>query len=461
MPRKSNKSIGPVGPPPPRAEGKSSIENVASGGYFSLATMMESVLKAMARVYPGKSLEEISKIDHPTLFDAVATASKALDESRSKLLAEIHPESPTEAPDSEDEEDPLVVEHFHKILLRLENKREQDRSPPPYRKDRPTLPAQLGEALRYIRDIPDIFPDGELLRVFRDSLLLHPFRTQSELRALNDLASLCDEATMLNLEHRMAHLVAGDPDRDATKSHCKFCTDVRKAIAVSIRFRENFAPGSKPPPIVAREAVSNFEKYWQSELPVTTADRLAWLALNFGPFWDKHGSVYMLKWSTRAKTKRVGRERMSRGSQARDEDKWPSHTRLFVEFIDGVTTRSFRDQRKLLSTIPRFAEWLKGKKIKGLTHKNSIENVSTFLTQIITISFTDETLEGGALRLKKQLREMERHPVSELRAQRAAARMSEGKKHAKPRSARKVSFRALSETSVMKCIQLVRERRIG
>jgi hypothetical protein len=97
-------------------------------------------------------------------------------------------------------------------------------------------------------------------------------------------------------------------------------------------FRDDFLPGDKPPLNVKRNADYAFEKHWDVDHPVYDQAKLAWLAVKFHPFWNKHRKAYEISAKNKSKTYACS-GKLSRISKM--GAKWESRTDSFIKFCEG------------------------------------------------------------------------------------------------------------------------------
>lgn len=150
----------------------------------------------------------------------------------------------------------------------------------------------------------------------------------------------------------LEELIQGGPDSGPTKSKGSSVLDrIERLQRNRTRFYESFKPGHEFPPDIVELAHRAYTECWEDGiLRSQWHRRLAWLAEEFPPFWQKLGEAYRAIHQDQIKAVADAKARLRReenkksakaresgeaGLQSREGNRWRKVTTEFIEFLKG------------------------------------------------------------------------------------------------------------------------------
>ncbi len=235
-----------------------------------------------------------------------------------------------EKPPHQDFHDQFLVEDFSAVLSHADTLTAL----------RPTIACSLEDALRYAANIPTNQVSWDILNgAFVDFLRLwHRFPLlAAELFPVQKKAGA--KVTAAKFSQLMANLKRSQQER--------------------VGFEKTFTPGQDFPPDIDELAYRAYAECWEKGLlGLSWKRRLAWLVVEFAPFWAKHGDAYrsLQKRMLEPKIKKSEKASSSgkSGRQKREAKRWKKVTADFIEFLKDNLKGS--DAMGLQSCVTAFGD---------------------------------------------------------------------------------------------------------
>ncbi|MEO8616462.1 MAG: hypothetical protein ABI600_15065 [Luteolibacter sp.] len=246
----------------------------------------------------------------------------------------------------------------------------------------PESPCDLATALRFVSGVQTT-PHAALEMAFNDFLAIFRLRRAEKAGSEDDAGG----ETPWNSQQREAQ-------------------SVQEQV-----FLQNFAPGLKPPVHIARETRDLVESRWRRSDSVSS-ESLAWLAIDFYPFWKKHKQAYLEQHASAKlaseKKAEVKRKSGGKGVEAREQKRlvglvkdWlqyaDSHEKppneiieIFVSETKGTTELT---RRKYNGFLMRLHDYV--------ANERDVDHVVATLRKEGMKSITSEMLQGCATVLKE------------------------------------------------------------
>lgn len=349
----------------------------------------------------------------------------------------------------EHEEDPDSVftnNNYRKILESLANQTHRDR---------PSLPCSLDEALRYVADIPPVFTEADLNRVFQDLLRVVPIRTVDEKRIQSELRKFASEAAVNQSAEEITNSGLIGAAKNESVKYQKLIRDAHNELTKSEKFREAFSLDAKVPNMVKFEADKNYTRYWNKPKPVDTEDRLAWLAEHFSQFWIKFGQEYTDRLTLKSSDKKSGIEGMRKGVQNRELVTWISRTEEFLSFLREVNYEQKSNlSNELVNIANVYGEKLTQSKPDGYKKQQTIEKTITFLV-VICRCVTKPDSPALGLEMLNQLESASQNLIKEAKEVSKITESSLGNKNKRPTKAGK-TYKSVTEQTMLECCNKLR-----
>lgn len=229
---------------------------------------------------------------------------------------------------------------------------------------RPSTPCDLKTALRYVAS-PASTPPDALELAFIDFLALHKLERVKKCDAEEELTLLSQLESNLKLEEMVRRnwkLGADHPVRKFLKAVIKDMRDRLSCLEQRKSILQSFVPGSKVRDPVFEEMAKLVESDWKRSDSVSPRT-LAWLSVDFYPFWKKHKKVYI------------------------DLHGLSETERIEMKSIKTTSGRSALEKRELDKTLLLVQKWLDYADSRNKHPKDVIER---FVTQ----SFKNETAQN-------------------------------------------------------------------
>lgn len=176
-------------------------------------------------------------------------------------------------------------------------------------------------------------------------------------------------------------------------------------------FLRDFSPGLNPPAEIAEETSRWLESKWKRSGSVSL-ESLAWLAVDFYPFWEKHNHAYIRQHNSeelaRNKKAAVKRTAGGMGVENREQKKLVKLVENWLEYSDSVGTRPVESVGAFLREIQGITELVRKKYsnflrrlVEHLEKDSDVDNVVTIIQKDGMKSFTPGILQACATVIKE------------------------------------------------------------
>lgn len=176
----------------------------------------------------------------------------------------------------------------------------------------------------------------------------------------------------------------------------KLSATIKRIQQKLARLHDAFTPGQECPPDIDELARRAYAECWEGGLMgLLWRRRLAWLVVEFTPFWHRHGAAYLVIHQVRAKAaaeaeaelrrdqnKKSAKARESGGTglQSREAKRWRRITADFIEFLKATPKNA--DVLALSSCAATFAE--ESSCLGGHQDRTSAREFLSILSAVVT-----------------------------------------------------------------------------